>query len=263
MTGPIHPSLQTFADYKRLMQATLHEIEQAVPTLQSNYYLGGTTPVACVDLEHDVSLDLDLHTKKELAPTSAEATKLKRTLGSKLRWYSVDAEFGLYRGNIKTTYEGRPVVLGLDVMSNIDTARPGDTKRAPGFCQMDVISLRKYLATKIQCLDERQETKDLYHLFRLSQAPQTREMTRQAIERADPLIIVAAVKSALADWPQFKSKLLFLPGMVPFKEAEFLSWLEALDPEKSKERDKNDLGRMRSNLRSYDKDPPSNKGPSL
>ena len=88
-------------------------------------------------------------------------------------------------------------------------------------------------------------------------------MTRQAIERADPLIIVAAVKSALAHWPQFKSKLLFLPGMVPFKEADFLSWLEALDPEKSKERDKNDLGRMRSNLRSYDKDPPSNKGPSL
>ena len=213
------------------MRVALQQVEQAAPALQRDYYLGGTTPVACLDLQHDVSLYLDLHTKEELAPTSAEATKIKRVFGSKLQWHSVDAEFGLYRGNIKTTFKGSPVVIGLDVMSNIESVGPGDTKAAPGFCRMDVITVRKYLATKIQCLDERQETKDVYHLFRLSQNPQTRDMTRNAIERADPLIVIAAAKNALDEWPRFKTQLLHLPGMAPFIENDFLTWLKALDPE--------------------------------
>ncbi len=213
------------------MRVALQQVEQAAPALQRDYYLGGTTPVACLDLQHDVSLYLDLHTKEELAPTSAEATKIKRAFGSKLQWHSVDAEFGLYRGNIKTTFKGSPAVIGLDVMSNIESVGPGDTKAAPGFCRMGVITVRKYLATKIQCLDERQETKDVYHLFHLSQNPQTRDMTRNAIERADPLIVIAAAKNALDEWPRFKTQLLHLPGMAPFIENDFLSWLKALDPE--------------------------------
>ncbi len=45
------------------MHVALQQVEQAAPALQRDYYLGGTTPVACLDLEHDVSLYLDLHTK--------------------------------------------------------------------------------------------------------------------------------------------------------------------------------------------------------
>ena len=242
------------------MHVALQQVEQAAPELQRNYYLGGTTPVACLDLKHDVSLYLDLHTKEELAPTSTEATKIKRAFGSKLQWHSVDAEFGLYRGNIKTTFKGSAVVIGLNVTNNVESVGPGDTKAAPGFSRTDVITVRKYLATKIQCLDERQEIKDVYHLFRLSQNAQTRDMTRNAIVRADPLIVIAAAKNALSEWPRFKTQLIHLPGMAPFNESDFLRWLKALDPEYARERTdgwKGGLGRLRSELRK----PRSERGP--
>jgi hypothetical protein len=74
-------------------------------------------------------------------------------------------------------------------------------------------------------------------------------MTRNAIERADPLIVIAAAKNALSVWARFRTQLFHLPGMAPFNESDFLSWLKSLDPEYARERTdcgRDGLGQLRS-----------------
>jgi hypothetical protein len=57
--------LKSFEDWKNFISAVLQQLADAAPGLKQNYYVGGRTPISCLDLQHAISFDLDLHTKTE------------------------------------------------------------------------------------------------------------------------------------------------------------------------------------------------------
>ena len=232
--------LKSFEDYKNFISAVLHQLADAAPGLKQNYYVGGTTPISCLDLQHAISFDLDLHTKTEIAPTSQESIQLKRTFRKKdarLEWHQADSAFGMYQG---TLFLGNDLpTLSVDLFSNVESAQPNDIRQEPAFSPIPLVTPRRYLREKLSCLEERQEPKDSYHLFCLWSDPRYQNAVEQGIRSLDPPNVVLALEATLLGWPHERDKIFALPGLKPIDETRFRKWLLTWKKTMQRSREKN------------------------
>jgi hypothetical protein len=165
---------------------------------------------------------LDWHSKNAMESPGAGVQELKKHFGKDLKFIMVDHEFGMYKAELQ--YEGK--MISIDAFSSFEDVAPNMIAHSP---EMDVetVSLGKYLQTKLACLEERQEVKDLYHLCALEEAGLP---VQRLIGRLDQLALAEHIRTTKGDWQEAKSVLLpDIPGLQRPSEEKFLSWLVQLE----------------------------------
>ena len=227
--------MEDFKEYKEVIKDTLDEILEACPAMSEKFYLGGTTPVSVLYLKHAISLDLDIHTQGALEPTTQEAKDLKAHFGRRLEWFEADPEFGIFRGTIKTGHseKGKPIFVEIDVFSNFEDVEKDHIEKT-SFSRMPTLTLKGYLATKLGCLEERHEAKDLYHLYCLARKPGWKEKVEAGLKSVDPLELKLNQANFLKEWPEIKKSVRRTGGMTPLDENDLLGWVKSLGAPKRK-----------------------------
>jgi hypothetical protein len=156
-----------FVEYEKIIGEVLKKITVACPELNKKFYLGGSLPVSLKEgdrgqLKHTISLDLDLHTLNANDSTSKEAEVLTKAFKENLTWHEVDYDFGMYRGTIK--FKG--VNIDLDLFSNFESIEKKDLESFTiNGAKLFTPSLSHHIKTKLGCLEDREDPKDIYHLF--------------------------------------------------------------------------------------------------
>lgn len=206
-----------FSEYKKAITELVHEIKAYAPSLVKDCVLGGSTPISCDHLAHVVSLDLDWHTKKANASPRKGVEELKKHFGNKFQVIMADHEYGMYKSELDVN----GTIISIDAFSNFEAIKPSDMTKSKNL-GVEVVSLGRYLETKIMCIEERQEVKDLYHVCAMAEAGIN---VNRALKGIDPLIMQTAIMNGREDWEKVKNDLLPLPGGKGPSEEIFLNWL--------------------------------------
>jgi len=213
---------KSFDEYKSQMVKLVREIARAAPSLTKLCYLSGSTPVACEHLRHVVSMDLDWHGKNAIESPGAGMRELKKHFGKDLEFIMTDHEFGMYKAELK--YDGK--VVSIDAFSSFEDVEPNMVRHSKEM-GVETISLGKYLQTKLSCIADRREIKDLYHLCALEEAglPVQRQLAR-----IDQLSLAEHIHTTKGDWGEEKAALLpEVTGLQRPSEEKFLAWLTELE----------------------------------
>lgn len=218
---------KNFNEYKKAIIGLVHDIKLHAPALVKDCVLGGSTPISCDHLAHVVSLDLDWHTKEANASPRKGVEELKKHFGKKFQVIMADHEYGMYKSELDV--DG--TIISIDVFSNFENQKPTDFTKSKNL-KVEVVSLGRYLETKIMCLEERQEVKDLYHICAMAEAGID---VSKSLKGVDPLTLQAAILNGKEDWKNIKQDLLPLPGCKGPSEKIFLNWLELQEKTVSEE----------------------------
>jgi len=204
------------------MLKLVREIAQAAPSLTKVCYLSGSTPVSCEHLKHVVSMDLDWHSKNATESPGNGMRELKKHFGKDLKFIMTDHEFGMYKAELQ--YGGK--LISIDAFSSFEDVAPNMIARSPEM-GVETISLGKYLQTKLACLEDRREIKDLYHLCALEEAGLP---VQRLLGRIDQLALAEHIRTTKGDWEEEKSALLpDIAGLQRPSEERFLTWLGQLE----------------------------------
>lgn len=209
---------KTFKAYQETMVELVHTISRVAPSLTQVCYLSGSTPISCEHLKHVISIDLDWHSKRATTSPRKGVEELKKFFGKDLEAIMVDHEYGMYKCMLN--YNGIPV--NIDAFANFEDINAGDTNKSKLF-KVDTISPKKYLQAKLQCIEEREEVKDLYHLCALDKAGFA---VQKGLNGIDQLKLVAATNRVETEWPIVKKDLLGGKDMKGPTEQEFLDWVQ-------------------------------------
>ena len=195
-------SMGTFNQYSRLMMDTVMEATMAAPEIAKNYHLSGTMPVSIADLPMVRSFDIDLQANNLNVQASEVFAKLCRHFGRRFKVGTADAEFGNYRGSIWMPDHKRHVEF--DMLGAYENVSKKSLRMVPQF-PIPTFTLDAFAARKAECLEDRAEIKDIFHLFCLEKylgVP-----VRRHINRLEPEVLVEKLQL-------FKTRLNDLPGSV-------------------------------------------------
>lgn len=154
------------------------------PRLRENCYWAGTAAIAEEELHHRQSFDLDFHTKTALHDVRPILAELQESFAGKVKIITSPDRLG----------SGFRVTLGIpqgqdipiEVLSNFEDVPEEDLVRsqlAPLFAR---VSVRRYLADKIQCLVERNEARDLIDIQAvLNSSPQLLQAAKVFLSKQD------------------------------------------------------------------------------
>lgn len=213
---------KSFEQYKAQMVKLVREIAKAAPSLTRVCYLSGSTPVSCEHLKHVVSMDLDWHSKNACESPGSGMQELKKHFGKDLKFIMVDHEFGMYKAELR--YDDK--TISIDAFSSFEDVAPNMISHSPDL-GVETVALGKYLQTKLACLEDRQEIKDLYHLCALEEAGLP---VQRLLGRIDQLALAEHIRTTKGDWQEEKSALMpDIPGLQRPSEEKFLSWVEQLE----------------------------------
>lgn len=213
---------KSFEEYKSQIIKLVREIGKAAPSLTRVCYLSGSTPVSCEHLKHVVSMDLDWHSKNATESPGAGMRELKKHFGKDLKFIMTDHEFGMYKAELK--YEDK--IISIDAFSSFEDVAPNMISRSPEL-GVETVSLGKYLQSKLACLEDRREIKDLYHLCALEESELP---VQRLLGRIDQLALAEHIRTTKGDWKEEKSALLpDIAGLQRPSEEKFLSWLDRLE----------------------------------
>ena len=127
--------------------------------MQHNCYWAGASAISLEETHHRQSFDLDFHTRKALFDVRPLLTELQMAFPRRFEILTSPDEIGSGFKGVLVLSEREKVTI--EVLSNYQDVPAGelvDSRLASG---MKRISLRRFLADKIQCLAERSEARDL------------------------------------------------------------------------------------------------------
>lgn len=192
-------------------------------------YWAGTSSIAIEELGHRESFDLDFHTHKALVDVRPILAELQSEFAESFSVLQTPDEYGSGFSGVLRLPDGEQITI--DVLANFDNVPEQDlvaAKTAPGIKR---VSLRRYLADKIQCVPERTEARDLIDIAAvLRQHPELQPAARQALEAQDALLVTerllawtdAAIAEDLEGYPEVD------PKDAGHIRDRLLSWLKTL-----------------------------------
>lgn len=176
-------------------------------------YWAGTSSIAIEELGHRESFDLDFHTQKALVDVRPILAELQSELPESFSILQAPDEHGSGFSGVLTLPDGEQITI--EVLANFEDVPEHDlvdTKIAPAIKR---VSLKRYLADKIQCVAERAEARDLVDIAAvLRQHPELERAARQALEAQDALLVTerllawtdAAIAEDLEGYPEVDPK---------------------------------------------------------
>ena len=172
----------------------LERIVGSCPRLAASCYWAGTSCIAIEELHHRRSFDLDFHTRRALQDVRPLATEIARVFGSEFRLTSAPDEHGSgFRGSIGSP-GGQAVTV--EVLSNFQDVPSMDLVPSGVVPGIRRITLRRYLADKVQCLVERTEARDLVDVAAAVDArPELAGAIRVAMAAQDGVILTERLQA--------------------------------------------------------------------
>ncbi len=133
-------------------------ILERCPRLVQACYWAGTAAISAEVLHHRHSYDIDLHTKKALVDTRPLLAEIRQAFPGAFELTQSPDEFGSGFQGVLTLPDGKRVTL--EVLSNHEDLSDDDLVTAR-LADVQRVSLKRYLADKLQCVAEREEARDL------------------------------------------------------------------------------------------------------
>lgn len=172
-----------------LARQALELICRRCPRLVGLCYWAGTAAVAIEELHHRQSFDLDFHTRNALVNTSPILAELRVAFGDNFEVVQAPDEFGSGFQGVLTLPGGRRITV--EVLSNYEDVPEADLVSSSTAPSLQRVSLRRYLADKIQCIAERAEARDLVDIAAvLKHAPEMAQLARTLLAQQDALLLV-------------------------------------------------------------------------
>lgn len=176
------------AERTELLKEAVVQIAGRCPRLVAQCYWAGSSAIAIEELEHRESFDLDFHTQEALVDTRPLLAELERAFPDALEVVQPPDKFGsgftgslLLAGAAKVTLQ---VFAGFESVPDTDLV---PAKTAP---QLRRITLRRYLADKVQCVLERIEARDLVDIAAVMRRhPELGGVLRRALAAQDALLL--------------------------------------------------------------------------
>ncbi len=218
-------------EFKAKIAEALGLLAQSCPRLARTCYWAGTSALAMEELRHRSSLDLDFHTREALLDVRPILAEMQAALADGFSLVQAPDSLGsAFRGVMELPSGGTIVI---EVMANYEDVPPGDlvaSKTEPTFRR---VSVKRYLADKIQCVAERVEARDLVDVAAvLDRYPELEPQAREYLGQQDALIMAerllawtqAEIAEDLAAYPEVD------PQIARSTRYMLLGWLKH-DPE--------------------------------
>ena len=161
---------------------------QHCPRLSRSCYWAGTASISLEELHHRRSFDLEFHTRKAMADTRPILAELHQVLGKRFELVQPPDEHGSGFRGLMTLPSGAK--LAIEVLSNFQNVKVADlvpSSTTPGMAR---VTLRRYLADKVQCVVERAEARDLVDLWAaLAHQPAIERALKAVVARQDALLL--------------------------------------------------------------------------
>jgi len=206
----------------------LRLLVERCPRLAASCYWAGTSAIAVEELGHRESLDLDLHTRRALQDVRPLLGEINAAFPRAFSLLQPPDEHGSGFSGVLTLPAGERVAI--EVLANFEDVPDRDLVTSSSVAGICRISLRRYLADKVQCLAERAEARDLVDVQAvLRAAPRMQQAVRRILRAQDPLLLVARLLS----WSdaEIAEDLKAYPGVNPGDACRardlLLAWLRA------------------------------------
>lgn len=222
----------------RIAQDALRLLAERCPRLADTCYWAGTSSISIEELEHRESFDLDFHTRRALVDVRPILAEVLSEFGESFSVLQTPDAYGSGFSGVLQLPSGEQITI--EVLANFEDVPEQDLVDAKTAPAIQRISLRRYLADKIQCVAERAEARDLVDIAAvLRQQPTLESAARQALAEQDVLLIAerlqawtdAAIAADLEGYPEVD------PAEARHIRDRLLSWLKTLahDPGDSHE----------------------------
>lgn len=178
--------------------SALEVIRERCPRVLQACYWAGTAAISTEELNHRHSYDIDLHTKKALQDTRPLLAEIRNAFPGSFELTQSPDEFGSGFQGVLTLPGGEKVTL--EVLANHEDLAEDDVVPAR-LTGLQRVSLKRYLADKIQCVAEREEARDLIDIGAvLDKAADLEPMARQLVNEQD----AALIAERLLNWTEEK-----------------------------------------------------------
>ncbi len=157
---------------QQVMNEALQLVSQRCSRLASSCYWAGTSAVSLEVLHHRQSFDLDFHTRKALLDTRPLLAEMRTAFPKAFDLTQSPDEFGSGFQGILTLPGGEKITI--EVMASYADVSDDELTGATAAPALQRVTLKRYLADKIQCVVERAEARDLVDIL--------------AVLRHDPLL---------------------------------------------------------------------------
>ncbi len=158
------------------------------PRLVGSCYWAGTASIALEESAHRRSTDLAFHTRRALVDVRSLMAEIQGAFVNALEIVHPPDEFGSgFRGMLTLPTGSR---VAVEVFSNCEDVPGSDLVRADLVEGIQRVSLRRYLADKIQCVAERTEARDLVDIYAVPEKrPELSSSARRSVAEQDALIL--------------------------------------------------------------------------
>jgi len=158
------------------------------PRLTHYCYWAGSAALAIEELHHRLSFDLDFHTRDALRDVRPILAEIRHAFPGAFEIVQSPDEFGSGFSGILTIPSGERITV--EVLSNYDDVQDTDLVASKIIPALRRVSLRRYLADKIQCVAERAEARDLVDILTvLTQHPEMEPEARRNLQEQDALLL--------------------------------------------------------------------------
>ncbi len=173
---------------QQILRRTVVEIAARCPRLVGQCYWAGTSAIAIEELGHRESFDLDFHTQEALVDTRPLLAELERAFAGAFEIVHAPDRFG--SGFTGVLDLADHVKLALQVFAGFEAVPDADLVAASTAPALRRITLRRYLADKLQCVLERIEARDLIDIWAvLRSRPEMDRTLRRAVAAQDALLL--------------------------------------------------------------------------
>jgi hypothetical protein len=178
-------------DEKRQMavaREALRLLAERCPRLVGLCYWAGTASVAIEDLQHRQSFDLDFHTRAALQDVRPILAEIQKAFPGRFELVRASDEFGSGFSGVLELPEGDRITI--EVLANYEDVHEDELEPSVSAPPLRRVSLRRYLADKIQCVVERAEARDLVDIMAvLERRPEMEADARRFLGEQDALLL--------------------------------------------------------------------------
>jgi hypothetical protein len=192
----------------QLLRRAVREIAARCPRLVAQCYWAGTSAIALEELGHRESFDLDFHSREALADTRPLLAELEQAFPGRIEVVSAPDRFGGGFSGVLELAAGVPVTV--QVFAGFEAVPDGDLIASATAPRLLRVTLRRYLADKVQCVLERLEARDLLDIAAVvARRPALEPAMRAAVAAQDALLLTerllgwsdAAIRDDLRAYP--------------------------------------------------------------
>jgi hypothetical protein len=171
-----------------VLREVLRSLAENCVRLRETCYWAGASAIALEGLHHRQSFDLGFHTQKALVDVRPILAEIQQAFPGMFEVVSGPDGFGSgFKGVLRLP--GLEAVT-LEVLSSFEDLPVGQLVQSTIAPRFRRITVRRFLADKIQCIAERAEARDLVDARALLRGfPELRGAARQILQSQDALIL--------------------------------------------------------------------------